>query len=118
MPCKLSIEEGGWCQFEGSVGDEVTLVTRGTHGVVRFAAVRYNGVDLPITRIDVGKERLSSTTFTVVEERKLILAVYAFSLGASGRGELLEHCGGASIQVLDSGLRGDNEARAHRLCGR
>ncbi|MCS6953398.1 MAG: hypothetical protein RMK57_08545 [Bryobacterales bacterium] len=110
----LVLQGGGsdpQCHFCAPAGAQVTLRVQGTAGVVRFASARYDGQEL------VPGAPVEEIRFVVKPGPKVLTAVYAFSLGARGRGQLCERGSEGELQVLEDDLRGDNEVRGHRICG-
>lgn len=99
------------CPFCAPAGAQVTLVVKGTVGTVRFASARYDGQEL------VSGTPVEEIRFAVKPGKKVLTAVYTFSLGAQGRGQLCEGGSEGELQVLEDDLRGDNEVRGHWICG-
>lgn len=99
------------CRFCAPAGAQVILVAKGTVGIVRFASARYDGREL------VSGAPVEEIRFVIKPGRRVLTAVYAFSLGAQGRGRLCEHGPEGELQVLEDDLRGDNEVRGHWICG-
>jgi hypothetical protein len=100
-----------WCHFCAPAGASVTLAVVGTVGTVRFASARYGGKEL------VAGAPVEEVSFAVQPGRNVLTAVYVFSHGMEGRGRLCERTPDGQTQVLEEDLRGDNEARGHRICG-
>jgi hypothetical protein len=94
------------------VGQQVTILVKGTVGTVLFIKARYDAEDLVPTGTTA-----SEVSFTIAEGRRVFEAVYVFSAGAAGRGELHEKCSEAETQLLDDNIRGDNEVKRLRICG-
>jgi len=85
---------------------------KGTVGTVLLKKARYDGKDL----VPEGTAA-SEVSFTIGDGRKVFEAVYVFSAGPAGRGELHEKCSETQTQLLDANIRGDNEVKRLRICG-
>ena len=113
MPCRLVLTpEDDWCHCRGPVDQPVTLQVKATVGTVQFIKVRYDGRDLVPEGVTA-----SEVAFTIAEGHKVFEAVYVFSAGPAGRGELHEKCSETETQLLDDNIRGDNEVKRLRICG-
>ena len=108
MACNLRFTpEDPGCEIKGPVGDAQLKVV-GTFGSIVFMAADYGGQDLLTGGIS------DTITVPIGAGKKNLHAVFGFSAGNAGRGNLQDVCQGGN--VLDDDIRGDNPSKTYRIC--
>ena len=111
--CNLIPIPGGIpCHFQGTAQKQSTLVLRGTNGTILFGETTYAG-----HQIVAAGSTAPQIVIDIEAGTKALSILYLFSLGAAGRGELLEDCGDGSTRVLRTDLRGDQPFVSYDICG-
>ena len=110
MACKLVRVAGTFSDFQGSSGQQVTLVTKDHIGTVLIQSATYDGNQL----VPAGTA-ISQLAFTVAAGIKTLKLVAVFSASTAGRGELREVEGADSQFLID--LPGNDPFQPMRISG-
>ena len=110
MPCRLSpVPESS--DFQGSAGEQITLVTKDHIGIVLMVKAEYDGKQLGPNGQAVNRVQL-----TIASGTKSLKMVFVFSASTVGRGELREDASPDSQFLRD--VAGDEPFQMMRIVGK